>query len=81
MIIKSTVQTQNFKQSLPKVSLKRVTYSKFIAEFWTLTSNQMIKDCVCYVFTSVSYFTSKALFICHEVIKCASMKHETQFTE
>ena len=51
--LKSTVQKQSLKQSLPKVSLKKVTVPKSIAELWTLISNQLIKDCVRYIFASL----------------------------
>ena len=40
--LKSIVQKQSSKQSLPQVSLKKVTFQNSIAELWTLTSNQMI---------------------------------------
>ena len=40
--LKSIVQEQISKQSLPKVSLKKVTIQNSIAELWTVISNQMI---------------------------------------
>ena len=35
--------TKSFKQSLLKVSFKKLAVKKFIAELWTAISNQMIK--------------------------------------
>ena len=43
MVLKATVQKQSSKQSLPKVSLKKIAVQKSIAKHWTVISNQIIK--------------------------------------
>ena len=43
MIFKTDCPETDFKQSLPKFSLKKVTVQKPIPEIWIIISNQMIK--------------------------------------